>query len=298
MPLKALLGTAINRVMLTPRQFYAADGWRLSGFVAAVANPRGVLILCHGLGEHCRRYDHVVTKLNQAGWCVYTCDLRGHGQSQGKRGHILAWNDYVSDMLGLYAAAESDGLSHLPWVQFGHSMGGLVAVHTALAQQQRLAGLALSAPLLGIAVQVPPLKAFAGKILSKLAPSLTLANEIDANQISRDASVVSAYKADPLNHDRVSARWFTEMLKALKQAQATLSQLTLPVWLAHGTADRLTDCASSQRLVSTFAGPVSSHFLTGYYHEIFNEPEPDRQRALQLLLDWLSTLSTKPKAKD
>lgn len=281
-----------NKSMLTPRYFHAADGLRLNGFSAPAVEARGVVLLCHGLGEHCRRYDHVVTRLNKAGWTVYACDLRGHGQSAGKRGHIMAWSDYVGDMQGLYDAAASDGLAHLPWVQLGHSMGGLVAVHTALVQQKRLAGLALSAPLLGIAVKVPALKAMAGKVLSRLAPALTLANEIDARYISRDPEVVAAYQADRLNHDRVSARWFTEMLAALATAEAQLPQLKLPVWLAHGTADRLTDCGSSRRLAASFGGPVSSHFLDGYYHEIFNEPTAERERALKLLLDWLMSIAT------
>ncbi len=51
-------------------------------------DPRGVLVLCHGLGEHARRYDHVAERLTEIGLVVYAPDHRGHGRSGGKRLHL------------------------------------------------------------------------------------------------------------------------------------------------------------------------------------------------------------------
>ncbi|RMF18699.1 MAG: alpha/beta hydrolase [Candidatus Dadabacteria bacterium] len=274
---------AIETLSLTSR-----DGTRLHGLRALPATtPRAAVLICHGLGEHSGRYGHVIEALNAEGCAAYAVDLRGHGRSDGRRGHVMRWQEYVDDVAALFPVADADLPTEQPRLLLGHSMGGLVSVHTALAHGQRLKGLALSAPLLGIATPVPAIKNVAGRLLSRCWPTLTMANELDANLISRDPETVRAYLDDPLVHDRVSARWFTEMLAALEAAQARASELTMPLWLAHGTADGLTDPEGSRRFIERVKGPVTAHFLDGYYHEIFNEPPAERARAIELLVTWV-----------
>ena len=49
--------------------------------------PTRSLIIIHGLGEHQDRYKHVAAHFSKDGFQVYSYDQRGHGQSEGKRGH-------------------------------------------------------------------------------------------------------------------------------------------------------------------------------------------------------------------
>ena len=59
------------------------------------SSPTAVVCLVHGLGEHSGRYAHVAERLNQGGYAVIASDLRGHGKTEGKRGHspplMLLW---------------------------------------------------------------------------------------------------------------------------------------------------------------------------------------------------------------
>jgi alpha-beta hydrolase superfamily lysophospholipase len=249
------------------------------------AGARGIVFLCHGLGEHCGRYGHVIDALVAAGWGCYAFDLRGHGRSGGRRGHVLAWSDYVGDVEAVYAQAEADGHRALPWIQLGHSMGGLVVVHAAARNAARLSGLVLCSPLLGVAVQVPVWKAALGRALSRWLPALSLANELDDTNISRDPEEVRLYREDPLVHDRVTARWFTEMTAALAAAHELAPSMRLPLLLMHGTADALTDPEGSRRFAAAWGGPVELHLLDGYVHELFNDT--GRERPLSLLTEWL-----------
>ncbi len=50
--------------------------------------PRGVIGLVHGVGEHCGRYEHVGKRLADSGFAVYALDHIGHGRSDGARGDI------------------------------------------------------------------------------------------------------------------------------------------------------------------------------------------------------------------
>ena len=272
--------------------FHSSDGTRLNGVYAIPDSPKRVVFICHGLGEHCRRYDHVIEALTNAGAAVYACDLRGHGRSDGRRGHIERWRQYVDDVASMFSTAEKDGLADAPWLLLGHSMGGLVAVHAARHHGKRLSALALSGPLLGIAVRVPPVKAAAGKLMSTVWPKLTLDNELQTAYISRDPDTVRAYEQDPLVHSKVSARWFTEMNKALQQAHHCAPALSLPLWLGHGAADKITDPEGSRRFLRQYGGMAESHFFDGLYHEIFNELQPDRDKVINNLVDWSNRYST------
>lgn len=268
-------------------QLRSADGTTLAARFRRPESPWASVVVCHGHGEHFGRYEHVADALVDAGLAVYGADLRGHGASDGKRGHTMAWSRYVDDVDAVHAAADADGLGALPRFQLGHSMGGLVSIHFALEHRRDLAGLALSGPLLGLAFEVPPLKAWIGRKLSRWLPGLTLPSELDARQISRNPAVVAAYEADPLVHDRISTRAFTEMTAAIDAAHTGAEHLTLPVLLMHGDADGLTDVEASRRFAARLP-QAESHFLPGFYHEIFNEPQ--QAEPLGLLTDWLRRL--------
>ncbi len=280
--------TGYNRGMVEYNEFQlnATDGTRLLARRSLVDTPVATVFVVHGLGEHGGRYDHVTEHLNSAGMSVYLIDHRGHGRSTGTRGHVDHFDQYSEDLELLFKTASDDGQDNVPWFVVGHSMGGLIAVHLALRNQEKLAGLVLSGPLLGIAVDVPAIKAAVGRLLSRVLPRLTLANELDARYISHDPAVVAAYENDPLVHDRVSARWFTEMSAALDKAHERARDLELPLLLMHGTDDHLTDPQGSRRFVSAYGGTADSEFLDGYYHEIFNEVE--QQVPLSRMTKWLN----------
>src|SRR3954454_20965772 len=100
--------------------------------------PKGeiklAVLLTHGYGEHSGRYQEVVSRWNEQGILVAAYDLRGHGLSQGKRGHVDSFSEYVTDALDLVTVLENepDWAGAAPPVLFGHSLGGLVSVHVAL----------------------------------------------------------------------------------------------------------------------------------------------------------------------
>ena len=53
--------------------------------VYSVPNPRAVVQIMHGLGDHAGRYAHVAAALNSAGYSAYVPDQRGHGRTGVKQ---------------------------------------------------------------------------------------------------------------------------------------------------------------------------------------------------------------------
>ena len=143
------------------------------------------VLLIHGLAEHMGRYGHVIDALNAAGWAVTAVELRGHGESEGKRGHVDRWEQYLEDVRA--AAATIDG----PVVIIGHSMGGLVALDLAIdGLDNGIQGMVLSDPNVAVAFEAPALKVLGARVLSRLIPGLSLDNELDAALICRHQPVV------------------------------------------------------------------------------------------------------------
>ncbi len=262
----------------------SADGTRLR-LVRWGSGEKNILLV-HGLAEHLGRYGHVAEPMAQAGWRVTGVELRGHGHSEGRRGHVGRWRRYVED---LQAGAAVAGAGGGPLVVVAHSMGGLVALSALIEPiHPAVQAVAISNPLLKAAVQVPALKLKAARVLSRLLPWVPMPNELDANDISRDPEVVRAYRADDLVFSTISPRWATEMLKAQERVIAHAPQYRVPLRVMVGTGDRICDHRATLQVADRWGGPVSEAIYPGLFHELFNEPE--KEQVIAELIAWLGAL--------
>lgn len=60
-----------------------------------VTEPRGVVVMVHGAGEHHGRYEWLAKKWNEHGFDVIMGDLPGQGKTRGRRGHIQSFGQYL-----------------------------------------------------------------------------------------------------------------------------------------------------------------------------------------------------------
>lgn len=267
----------------------AADGVGLHWRCCAPIEPRALVVLVHGLGEHAGRYAHVLAFLAERGFACRVFDLRGHGRSGGLQGHVDSFGDYLEDLRIVHdeAAREHAGL---PVFLFGHSMGGLVALRYAQERPLGLRGLVLSSPLLGIAPGSRPsfLLAALGRLLSRLRPTFRLASTVDPRHLSRDPAVGAAYAADPFVGRRVSARWFTASLQAMDEAQANAPKLAVPTLILAAGEDFLADTEATRRFAGNApAANVELQVWDGFYHELLNAPQ--KQAVLDRIAGWIES---------
>lgn len=304
------LFNGVRRVVLTgfAEKPAVVDGKLVAGGVSAiltpmsdlhivnesVADPRGTVVLVHGLGEHSGRYAHVVNVLHEAGFSVLRYDHRGHGQSPGKRGALPKTTTLLEDL-----SAVIDLVNVRPLVLLGHSMGGAVAARFVAeglqehgekpaAWHRKVDFLALSSPALASKLKTADkIKLGVGRVLT---PNVAVSNGLDPDKVSHDPEVVRAYKADPLNHDRVTPRLVDFILGAGKIVRQRADKWRVPTLLMFAGADELVDPRGSRGFV--FSAPryvLKAHEFAGAYHEIFNETEPTRGEALAMLREWLGS---------
>jgi alpha-beta hydrolase superfamily lysophospholipase len=245
--------------------------------------PKGVVTIAHGYGEHIGRYQHVAERLNAAGYAVYGLDHHGHGRSAGKRGKV-ALRAAVEDLNQLIGTVARVQHPEAPQFLLGHSMGGAIALRYAMAHQQRLTGLAISAPL--AAVDGGPLLLKVGKLAGLLFPAAPV-SKVDPRLVSKDNEVVKDYIADPLNHHGpVPAGVARDFIAHAGTLGTDVKRITLPTLLMWGTADRLCPTSGSELVAANIASQdLTVKRYDGLFHEILNEPE--REQVLADLLAWL-----------
>ncbi|MFH1294087.1 MAG: alpha/beta fold hydrolase [Pseudomonadota bacterium] len=108
-------------------------------------NVKAVLLVVHGLGEHCGRYMNVVNHFVPLGYAVYGFDHIGHGKSEGMREFVERFEDYANT-LTIYYNIVKDRQSGKPVFLLGHSMGGLIASYYLLDHSADFRGAVISAP--------------------------------------------------------------------------------------------------------------------------------------------------------
>ncbi|MDP9482221.1 MAG: lysophospholipase [Chloroflexota bacterium] len=234
----------------------------------AVGEPRGSVLIVHGLAEHSGRYERTGTILAATGLDVAGLDLRGFGASAGRRAYVSNWDVWLDDLEDRLAAlrARTNGR---PVVLLGHSMGGLVCLTYAESGRSQPDLLVLSSPWL--ADHLPKWRRAAARVLGRLVPRMAVANGFDGATLSRDPSVGAEYRVDPLAHHRTTVGLGRAVLLAQERALADLAKLHVQTLVIHGGADPLVPVTSSAVLASLPG--VDRKVYPDLRHETLNEPE-------------------------
>lgn len=251
------------------------------------ASPKAIICLVHGFGEHSTRYEHVAQYFTDNNYAVITYDARGHGKSDGKRGHFPSYDEFLNDVGNLLKQSDQH-FPNLPKIVYGHSMGGQIVVNYALKRNPSIAGIVLSSPFFQPGFAPPAIKLAAGKIMRNLIPSFSLPSGLDVNAISRDKNEVQKYKNDPLVFDSISSKMGIELLEFGAEAVQNASSLSYPTLLFHGTADQLTSFDQSKKFATNAGKNVTFIEYNGFYHECHNEPE--KAQVLKNIVDWCNKL--------
>ncbi|TME05775.1 MAG: lysophospholipase [Chloroflexi bacterium] len=262
----------------------SADGTRLAYRSWPISGAKITFAVVHGLGEHSGRYERFADGMGRHGMATFAVDLRGHGESEGKRGHVDSWSQWVDDAAAFVSHVESQQSGEV--VPLGHSFGGVVVLSAVrssrLAKAKRFV---LSSPALKLKAEVPAWKTSLGKVMASIAPRLALDNEVDPGTVSRVPEVVAAYRADPLVHSKISSRLYAEWQRAAAENLGLAGDVKIPFLILAGTGDRLIDFEGSTELHARAPETSELQLLEGRYHEPFNDLGSDEVFAL--IAEWL-----------
>lgn len=243
--------------------------WKPNGY------PRAVICLIHGIGEHSGRYHNWAGKFCSEGFMVYSVDLRGHGLSEGKRGHIDHLSNYLDDIYSLVRRVKHNW-EDLPLFIYGHSMGGNLVLNFLLRKRQDFSGAIVTSPWLKLVKPPSPFFRKLAVSLDKVFPKLIFHTGIKSSQLTSDANQQSESDKDPLMHGCISLRLFNELNKSAVELIERSSRLTIPVFFAHGTKDEITDFETTRQLADKIGGSAFFYSASDARHEIHREPVADK----------------------
>src|SRR5712692_10045067 len=128
----------------------APDGTLLVYDMYEAAAPRAAILALHGWADHAGRWRDVGERLCAAGYSTYVLDLRGHGRSGGRRGHLSRFSQLLGDLQAFRRAVRQR--CDRPQLLFGHSFGALVALRYLETQPgDALAAAVIASPWLALA---------------------------------------------------------------------------------------------------------------------------------------------------
>jgi alpha-beta hydrolase superfamily lysophospholipase len=234
---------------------------------------KGVVAIVHGLGSHSSLFGNIINALVPRGYAVYGLDLRGHGRSQGQRGHIAHWSEFREDIHVFLKMIETYENNSPPFL-LGHSLGGLIALDYAIRLPSSIQGIITMAPPLG-RIGVSPLKLTLGKTISQVIPRLAINVGLVESSLSRDQNVLASISQDPLMHSRASARLAREFLVVNNWVHAHVADLQVPILMLHGGADRVSLPESSRLFFQQIQFSDKEHY-----------EYPDSRHALHRDLDY------------
>lgn len=253
--------------------FRVSDGTELYWRSWAPKRPAGRVLIVHGMGEHCARYDVLAGALAGRGFAVFSYDHRGHGRSEGQRGYVNRFSAFTNDLAVAYQHAQIALPGDLPNGWVAHSMGALI---TLKYLHERVGALpdcvVLSAPWLRTKAPISSALRRTAEVLDRVWPRAPLTNrQVDPYRLTRDPVMAKAWAADPLIHSKVTPRLYLEAERTQRAVLERTDALPVPAFFLIPTDDEVVDPLLSEQYARSLPGDTRILELPGFRHEPFNE---------------------------
>jgi alpha-beta hydrolase superfamily lysophospholipase len=261
---------------LSPAHGYleGVDRLRLHYRAWEADDPRAALIVVHGMFEHSRRYQELGAFMAEGGLSTYALDLRGHGASEGRRGHARRFALFLQDLDRFRREVQGLVPHGTPVFLLGHSLGGLIVLRYLEEYDTPIRAAVLTAPWLGTAVPVPRWQVVLAGVLNRVLPAFPFPFRMDATTLSHDPARVADYQDDADIHGTITPRLFTEISTAIHQALQRGDRIHIPIRLLLAGDDRLVDTARSLAFARSLNPErVTVEVLDGLFHEVLQERE-------------------------
>lgn len=254
--------------------FTAPDGLQLVYDAVEATRPAAAILILHGWSDHAGRWAEAAERLRLSGYSSYLLDLRGHGRSGGRRGHLSRFSQLLGDLHAFRRVVRVR--TDAPHVLFGHSFGGLVVLRYLETQPlEPVAATIASSPFLALGYTVNPVKRLAGRLLADLAPKVSFSTGLDPEALSRDPAVGNAYRADPLVHHRMTAGGWKEIQWAQRAVAADAHRIEGPIQFLLAGEDRIVDASIARAFADGIRGTVQVRWYPEMYHEPLHDPQRD-----------------------
>lgn len=251
-----------------------------------VEDPQGALLVAHGLFEHSRRYEELAGFMADHGLSTFMLDLRGHGNSEGRRGHARSFDVLLQDLDRFRREVQGLVSLNVPLFLIGHSLGGLIALRYLEEYDPAFRAAVITSPWLGTVMPAPRWQIIAASVLNHILPAFPFRVRLDPNDLTRDPDRVADYREDPQIHSTLTPRLFAEISSAIELALRRGERISVPVLFLLAGDDRIVNAERSLSFARALPSDrIDIELMEGHYHEVLQEP--DRTATMGLIRDWI-----------
>ncbi|XP_067943169.1 monoglyceride lipase-like [Watersipora subatra] len=252
-------------------------------------SPKALCVFVHGVGDHILAYKPVAQVLwekHNIASCGF--DQVGHGKSEGARVDIMDFQHYVDDLIQYIHMVKSEN-PHITIFAVGHSMGGLVLGHALLREADLVDGAVMYAAAIHANPEVfTPFKVTMAKMLSYVFPSFPVGG-IGDEALTRNKEELERLRTDPLRRQgKLKARWGHHTINALVDFNSKMSQITVPVYIAHGGEDLVCHIDGSTKFRDTISSTDKTYKVYDKgYHRLHSEPDGLGEEFIEDMAQWM-----------
>ncbi len=203
------------------------------------AGPRAAALVVHDLGEHGGRYAPLAERLAGHGFVTVAPDLRGHGRSDGRRGHVSRFEVFLQDLDRFRREAQGLTEPGRPLFLLATGLGGLVVLRYLQEFGAPVSGAVLAAPWIA-GVPFPPATCSLARVLGRILPATRLSAGLDAARPDRDPAARLTHADDALAHDTFTPRLYREATAATAQVLRRRGRIGAPLLVLLGEGDGAT----------------------------------------------------------
>lgn len=275
--------------------------------------PKGVVLIVHGIAEHSERYNHFANFLTRHGFIVIAYDHRGHGRTDSNQLGFISENDGFNLMVkNLNDVIQSikQSTPDLPLILFAHSMGSFITQRFMQIYDFEPDGIIYSGSngrppfllLTGIVLSKLLIKLFGPDQKSTILDKLSLGaynkhfkpNRTSLDWLSRDTDMVDLYIDDPYCGFICSASLYNQLFRGIHKIHSHKPfadhNLSIPILLLSGKCDPVSDMGKGYHNLTKILEKngvvnLSTLHYEGGRHEMVNEI--NRDEVFSDILQWI-----------
>jgi alpha-beta hydrolase superfamily lysophospholipase len=257
------------------------------------SDPKGLIVLVHGFGDHSGRYAHVVNHFAGLGYAVATYDHRGHGRSDGRRGDIDGFAPLVGDLNSFVWETRHSVPEGTPVFIVAMSVGALVTLNYSVTHPNDVDGIVLVSSAIGLQIDLPGWMRWGGQKLVRLLPKLPVTVEFEASDLTRDQDAIEVYRSDPLVFQKFTLRTCQTLMQATAMIMSLAFRIRHPVLMLHVKGDPICSFEAAEKFFAQI--PDRGKKLVafdGNFHEPFNDyVRTEAYREIEAWLDGITAQS-------
>ncbi|MGD6874717.1 alpha/beta hydrolase [Sutcliffiella horikoshii] len=245
---------------------------------------KGLVTIVHGYLDHSGALSNIIQTLVSEGYGVITFDLPGHGHSNGDRGDINDFSEYVQALHAVHSHIIQKGITHNRWSIMGHSTGAAIILTYMNEYACPFDKVILVAPLIQ-----PYLWSFS-KFGVKLIGEKKFHLHRTFRKNSSDQEYLARVKKDPLQFTKLPIKWLQSLERWNSSLSKQLSGSEKALFIIQGNKDTTVDWRYNLNFILKKYPNSTCVLIDGANHQLFNETAMIREITFTHIKRYLSAI--------